>query len=131
MLYHDIPDCWPREPDDLYESAPSWAEESAEQYRCPECGYIGVATLHIQRQHGREYVDVECRACQYDGISETRDIATAGACQACEREYAVEGGDYCAGCEAVIERTELALPKTRDEWIEFVRAITLAQGRRS
>ena len=132
MLYHDIPDCWPREPDDLYESAPSWAEESAEQYRCPECGYIGVATLHIQRQHGREYVDVECHECGADTLSETGDIATGGACQCCFHEYAMAGDDWCYSCAVaqelddcrVMARTQRAV----GDWERTVREITLAQA---
>ena len=128
MISH-IPDRRPREPDDLdFSGSSAYSTESDEQYRCPDCGYIGTATLHIQRQHGRDYVDVECGSCGADTLSETGDIATGGACQACEHAYCVEGGDYCAACQAVIDRTDAAMPKSRDEWVEFVRDITLAQA---
>lgn len=75
-----IPDRWPREPDDLdFSGSSSYEVESDEQYRCPWCGYIGTATLHVQRQHGRDYVDVECGSCGHVGPV----VIGAGDCWAC------------------------------------------------
>jgi len=107
----DVPDRRPREPDDLdlWDSASSSYEvESDEQYRCPHCGYIGTATLRIQRQHGRDYADVECRECGADTLSDRRDLATGCACQKCFHAYSLEGGDYCYSCEIDLELSDVS-----------------------
>ena len=130
-----IPDRWPREPDDLIDrySRSAYAVESEDDYRCPHCGYIGTATLHIARDPGgNECVDVECRECGADTLSETRDIATRGACQRCGHEYALPDDDWCYSCAVaqelddcrVMARTQRAV----GDWERTIRDITLAQA---
>lgn len=128
----DVPDRRPREPDDLdlWDSASSSYEvESDESYRCPHCGYIGTATLHIQRQHGRDYVDVECHECGADTLSETGDIATGGACQCCEHEYAMADDDWCYSCTVAQELDDARVSARTarvigSSWPDLVREIT-------
>ena len=133
MISH-IPDRRPREPDDLdFSGSSSYEVESDEQYRCPECGYIGTATLHIQRQHGRDYVDVECHECGADTLSETGDIATGGACQCCFHAYCMPGDDWCYSC-AVAQELDDARVMARSaraigDWEQTVRDIARGQVR--
>ena len=132
-----IPDRRPREPDDLIDrySRSAYAVESEDDYRCPHCGYIGTATLHIARDPGgNECVDVECRECGADTLSETRDIATGGACQCCFHAYAMAGDDWCYSCAVaqelddcrVMARTQRAV----GDWEQTVRDIARGQVRR-
>lgn len=131
----DVPDRRPREPDDLdFSGSSSYEVESDEQYRCPWCGYIGTATLHIQRQHGRDYVDVECGSCGYDGMSETGDIATGGACQCCFHAYALPGDDWCYSCAVAQELDDCRVSGRTarvigSAWPDLVREITRDQVR--
>ena len=129
----DIPDRRPREPDDLdFSGSSSYEVESDEQYRCPWCGYIGTATLHVQRQHGRDYVDVECGSCGADTLSETGDIATGGACQCCFHAYAMRDDDWCYSCAVATElddcRVMARTQRAVGDWERTVREITLAQA---
>ncbi len=131
----DVPDRRPREPDDLdFSGSSSYEVESDEQYHCPWCGYIGTATLHIQRQHGRDYVDVECHECGADTLSETGDIATGGACQCCFHAYAMAGDDWCYSCAVAQELDDCRLIGRTDRALSdfeaTVREITRGQVRR-
>lgn len=109
MISH-IPDRRPREPDDLdFSGSSAYAVESDEQYRCPHCGYIGPATLRIQRQHGRDYADVECHECGADTLSETGDIATDMACQKCFHAVAMPNDDWCYTCAVAEELDEVSV----------------------
>ena len=135
MISH-IPDRRPREPDDLdFSGSSSYEVESDEQYRCPWCGYIGTATLHIQRQHGRDYVDVECGSCGADTLSETGDIATGGACQCCFHAYAMRDDDWCYSCAVAQELDDCRVSARTAQvigsaWPDLVREITRDQVRR-
>lgn len=107
----EVPDRRPREPDDLIDrySRSAYAVESEDDYRCPHCGYIGTATLHIARDPGgNECVDVECRECGADTLSERRDLASGSACQKCFHAYSLEGGDYCYSCEIDLELSDVS-----------------------
>lgn len=107
----EVPDRRPREPDDLIDrySRSAYAVESEDDYRCPHCGYIGTATLHIASDPGgAECGDVECRECGADTLSERRDLATGCACQKCFHAYSLEGGDYCYSCEIDLELSDVS-----------------------
>ena len=130
----DIPDRRPREPDDMidYHSRDPYEVESEDDYRCPHCGYIGTATLHIARDPGgNECVDVECRGCHADTLREVRDIASGSACDHCGHAYAMPDDDWCYSCAVaqemddcrVMARTQRAV----GDWERTVREITLAQ----
>lgn len=131
-----IPDRWPREPDDLIDlhSRDPYEVESADHYRCPHCGLIATAILHIARDPGgRECIDVECRDC-HASLREQRDIATRCACDRCRHEYAEhDRTDWCHSCGVAEELDETraigrSARAVNDEIIDLIREITLAQA---
>lgn len=134
----DIPDRRPREPDDMidYHSCDPYEVESEDDYRCPHCGYIGTATLHIARDPGgRECVDVECRGCGADTLDEIRDISTRSACDRCSHAYVEhEQTDYCYTCGIAVAlddvRVEARTARAiNDDVVRLIREITLDQVR--
>lgn len=133
----DVPDRRPREPDDLIDrhSRAAYAVESEDDYRCPHCGYIGTATLHIARDPGgAECVDVECRECGADTLSEHRDLATDCACQRCFHVYAMPADDWCYSCAVAQELDDCRLIGRTDRALSdfeaTVREITRGQVKR-
>lgn len=134
----DVPDRRPRDPDDMIDlhSRDPYEVESADHYRCPHCGLIATAILHIARDPGgRECVDVECRGCHADTLREVRDIATGMACEQCAHEYAMAGDDWCYSCAVAQELDDCRLIGRTDRALSdfeaTVREITLAQAVRS